>query len=129
MPVEAVEGEVHLPKRRLAKQLMPVLPDQRAVGRDIDLEPFLMAGVQQFINAGMEQRLAFDMKIDMARMRLNLVKNTMERVELDELRFPFGLRTEAAGQITDACNLDIYFLNVLKSMFSILSRYRLSLSL
>ncbi|MNI46632.1 hypothetical protein D3C73_1011050 [compost metagenome] len=61
MPVEAVQREIHLAQRRLADNLRTRLMDQRAVGRDIDLEAFGMRGIQQLADLRMQQRLTFNM--------------------------------------------------------------------
>ncbi|MMZ67876.1 hypothetical protein D1872_305070 [compost metagenome] len=64
MPVEAVQGKVHLAQRRLAEQLVSRFRQQRSVRRNIHFETLLMGDVQQQIDFGMKQRFAFDMQIN-----------------------------------------------------------------
>lgn len=99
---------------------MPVFLNKRSVRRYIDLEPFAMAGIQQLIDFGMEEGFAFDVKINMIRMRFDLIQDVVEGVQLDEISFASRLRTEAAGQIAYACNFDIYLFERFQDFFPIL---------
>ena len=66
----------------------------------------------------MEQRLPFYMQINIIRMRLNLIKDIREIIYFDEIGLTFRLRTERAGQITDACNFNIKFLELLHTPYT-----------
>ncbi|MNP66466.1 hypothetical protein D3C76_1621810 [compost metagenome] len=61
MPIEAVQGEIHLPQRRFAKQFMLSLGQQGTIRCNVHLESLLMCGIEQQIYFGMQQGFAFDM--------------------------------------------------------------------
>ncbi|MNG28565.1 hypothetical protein D3C84_1138440 [compost metagenome] len=82
--------------------------NQCSVSRDIDLEPFGMGGIQQVAKLRMQQRLAFDMQVDMIAVRLDLVENGIKGIQLHEVFLPLRGRTEAASQVADTCNLDVH---------------------
>lgn len=86
---------------------MPHFGEQRAVRGDVDLKPFFVTDVEQLIDLGVQQRLAFDMEINIVRMRLDVVQNFAKILHLDKLRLAMGRRTEAASQIADAGRFDI----------------------
>ncbi len=109
MSIKAVKGEIDLTQRRLPEQFMLRLMNQGSVCRQIDLEPFLVANIQQLVDFRVKERLPFDVQINMIGMRFDLVQNIGERIQLDKRRLTAGLRAKAAGQVTDARNLDIYF--------------------
>ena len=116
MSVKAVEREVHLSQRRLAQQLMPVLGDQRAVGRDVDLEPLLMADIQQLVDLRMKQRLSLHMQINVTRMRLDLIQSSRKVLHFNEVGLALRRRTERAGQITNARDFYVNFLKRLQDV-------------
>ena len=90
---------------------MPVLRDQRAVGRDVDLEPFFMAHIQQLIDLRMKQRLPLHMQINVTRMRLDLVQSSREVLHLNKVGLTLRRRAERAGQIANTRN---FYVNLLK---------------
>lgn len=116
MSIKAVEREVHLSQRRLAQQLMPVLRDQRAVGRDVDLEPLLMADIQQLVDLRMKQRLSLHMQINVTRVRLDLIQSSRKVLHFNEVGLALRRRTERAGQITNARDFYVNFLKLLQDV-------------
>jgi len=66
-----------------------------------------MAGVEQLVDFRVEQGLAFNVQINMVRMRFDLVQYAVECIQLDEFRLPSRLRAEAACEIANAGNFDI----------------------
>ncbi|MNJ31462.1 hypothetical protein D3C77_261000 [compost metagenome] len=55
----------------------------------------------------MQQRLTLNMKINVVRMRLHLVQHLLEILNFDKLRFTFGRRAKAAGQIANTGRFNI----------------------
>ena len=96
MAVPAMEREVDLPQRRFAKNFMTRLMQQRSVRRQVHLKPSVMTDVEQLVDLRMQQRLAFDMEIDMVGERLDFVQNMREFVYLYESSFALRRRTERA---------------------------------
>ena len=95
---------------------MPVLRDQRAVGRDVDLEPFFMANIQQLIDLRVEQRLPLHMQINVTRMRLDLVQSSRKVLDLNEVGLTLCRRAERTGQITNTRNFYVNFLKRLQDV-------------
>lgn len=95
---------------------MPILRDQRAVGRNVDLEPFFMADIQQLIDLRMEQRLPLHMQINVTRMRLDLIQSPRKVLHFNEVGLALRWRAERAGQITDARDFYVNFLKRLQDV-------------
>lgn len=95
---------------------MPVLRDQRAVGRDVDLESFFMADIQQFVDLRMEQRLPLHVQINITGVRLDLVQSSRKILYLDEVGLALRRRAERAGQITNTRNFYVNFLKRLQDV-------------
>jgi hypothetical protein len=66
----------------------------------------------------MHKRLAFDMQINMLRMRLQLIQDAVERIDLDKIRLAARLRAKAAGEVAHARNLDINLFERLHKRFN-----------
>ncbi|MNP55423.1 hypothetical protein D3C76_1500710 [compost metagenome] len=93
--------------------------DQRSVSRYINLEAFGMSSIQQLADLRMQQRLSLNMKIDMIAVRLDLIQNFVKGVQLHEVFRPLRRRAKAAGQVADACNLDVYLFKCLQVLLPI----------
>jgi len=109
MSVKAVQREVHLSKRRLSEQFMPIFCDQRTVCCDIDLEPLLVAQIEQLIDLRVEQRLPFDMQINVFGVRFDLIQSFRKIIYGNEVGLALRRRAKGTGEIADAGNFDIYF--------------------
>ena len=107
--VEAVQREIDLPQRRLAEDFGARFMQQRAVRGEVHLEAAFMGQVEQHVDLGMQQGLAFDVKINMVGMRPDLVQRLREIVDGDEALRALGRRAEGAGQVADARDFDIKF--------------------
>lgn len=83
--------------------------NQCSVRRDVHLEPFGMAGIEQLTELRMKERFTLHVQVDVIRVRLDLIQYMIERIQLDEISLSCRLRTEGAGQVAYACNFYIYF--------------------
>ena len=95
---------------------MPVLRDQRSVGRNVDLEPFFMADIQRLIDLRMKRRFSLHMQINVTRMRLDLIQSSRKVFHLNEVGLTLCRRAERAGQITDARDFYVNFLKRLQDV-------------
>ncbi|GJM83882.1 hypothetical protein HMSSN139_63780 [Paenibacillus sp. HMSSN-139] len=80
---------------------------QRPVGRDVDFESFFLTDVEQLVDLGMQQRLALYVKINIVRMRFDIVQDLAEILDFDKLRLTMGRRAETAGQVANAGRFDV----------------------
>jgi hypothetical protein len=88
--------------------------EKRSIRGQIDLEPLLVADVQQLVDLRMEQRLAFHVKINMFGMPLDLIQRIRESVDFNEVGLTLGRRTEGAGKVTNTRDFDVKFLEFLQ---------------
>ncbi|MNN55363.1 hypothetical protein D3C81_1702360 [compost metagenome] len=82
-----------------------------------------MTDVQQLIDFRIKQRLTFYMKINVVRMRLNIVQYFDKVLNLDKLRFSMSWRTKAASQIANTRCFNIKFLELFHLMPAYFFRY------
>jgi hypothetical protein len=82
---------------------------KRSVRCKINFKPFLVADIQKLIDLGMEQRLAFNVKINIFSMSFDLVQCIRESIDLNEVSLTFRRRAESASKVTYARDFDVKF--------------------
>lgn len=88
---------------------MPIFRNQCAVGRNVDLEAFFMADVEQLVDFRMEQRLSFYVQVNVPGVRPDLIQPLREAVHRDKRSLALRRRAKRTGEIADARNFYINF--------------------